>query len=48
MTLLFLLPLWGCATSVAVLDAAGSAAIYTGKTIINTIDAVTPDIVNKD
>ena len=38
--------LTGCATAVAVLDTAGSAVIYTGKTIVNTVDAITPDIVN--
>jgi uncharacterized protein YceK len=38
----------GCATAVAVTDAAASTAIYAGKTVINVIDAVTPDIVNKD
>ena len=38
--------LQGCATAVGVLDTAGSAVIYTGKTIINTVDAITPDIVN--
>jgi len=31
----------------AVDDSAGSAVIYTGKTVINTVDAITPDIVNK-
>ena len=39
--------LQGCATTVAVADAAGSTIVYTGKTIVNTIDAITPDIVNK-
>jgi len=38
--------LQGCATAVVVLDTAGSAVIYTGKTIVNTVDAITPDIVN--
>jgi hypothetical protein len=38
--------LQGCASAVAFLDTAGSAVIYTGKTIINTVDAITPDIVN--
>jgi hypothetical protein len=38
--------LQGCATAVAVLDTVGSAVIYTGKTIVNTVDAITPDIVN--
>ena len=40
--------LTGCATVVAVTDAAVSTTIYAGKTVINVIDAVTPDIVNKD
>ena len=31
---------------VAVLDVTGSAIVYTGKTIVNTVDALTPDIVN--
>jgi hypothetical protein len=44
--LLSFLALQGCATAVAVLDTAGSVVIYTGKTIVNTIDAITPDIVN--
>jgi hypothetical protein len=44
--LLTLFALQGCATAVAVLDTAGSAVIYTGKTIVNTVDAITPDIVN--
>ena len=43
---LVLISLQGCATAVAVLDTAGSAVIYTGKTIVNTVDAITPDIVN--
>ena len=38
--------LQGCAV-VAVADAVASTVVYTGKTIINVIDAVTPDIVNK-
>lgn len=46
--LISLAGLTGCATAVAVLDVTGSAIIYTGKTVVNTIDAVTPDIVNKD
>ena len=44
--LALILTLSGCATAVAVLDTAGSAVIYTGKTIVNTVDAITPDIVN--
>jgi hypothetical protein len=40
------LSLPGCAV-VAVADAVASTVIYTGKTVINVIDAVTPDIINK-
>ena len=40
------LSLQGCAV-VAVADAVASTVIYTGKTVINVVDAVTPDIVNK-
>jgi uncharacterized lipoprotein YajG len=40
--------LQGCATAFAVIDVTGSAIVYTGKTVVNTIDAITPDIVNKD
>ena len=38
--------LQGCAI-VAVADVVASTVIYTGKMVINVIDAVTPDIVNK-
>ncbi|MCX7265765.1 MAG: hypothetical protein ACOYL0_07425 [Limnohabitans sp.] len=38
--------LQGCAV-VAVADAAVATVIYTGKTVINVLDAVTPDIINK-
>jgi hypothetical protein len=31
----------------AVVDVAGSTVVYTGKTIVNTVDTITPDIVNK-
>ena len=36
-----------CATTMAVVDVAGSTVVYTGKTIVNTVDTITPDIVNK-
>ena len=36
-----------CSTAIAVADAAGSAVVYGAKTVINTVDAITPDIVNK-
>ena len=35
-----------CSSTVAVLDVTGSAIVYTGKTIVNTLDAITPDIIN--
>ena len=38
----------GCSTTVAVLDVTAATAIYAGKTVVNTVDAITPDIVNKD
>jgi uncharacterized protein YceK len=38
----------GCSTTVAVLDVTGSAVVYAGKTVVNTIDMITPDIVNGD
>ncbi len=44
--LCLLVVLQGC-TVFAVADAAGSAVIYAGKTVINTVDAITPDVVNK-
>ena len=47
LTLSFLL-LNACSTSLAIIDAASSTAIYAGKTVVNTIDTITPDIINKD
>lgn len=38
--------LCGC-TVLAVADVAASTVVYAGKTVVNTVDAVTPDIVNK-
>lgn len=46
--LLVLLVLSGCGTVVAVADAVGTATVYAVKTTVNTLDAVTPDIVNDD
>jgi hypothetical protein len=37
----------GC-TVLAIADAAGSAVVYGAKTAVNVLDAVTPDIINKD
>jgi hypothetical protein len=42
-----ILCLQGCATAFAVADVAGATVVYAGKTVVNTIDAITPDIVNK-
>jgi hypothetical protein len=36
-----------CSTAIAVADVAGSAVVYGAKTVVNTVDAITPDIVNK-
>jgi hypothetical protein len=36
-----------CGTLLAVADGVGTVAVYGVKTVINTVDAVTPDIVNK-
>jgi hypothetical protein len=43
-----LMALPSCSTTVAVLDVAGSTVVYAGKTVVNTLDAITPDIVNRD
>jgi len=36
-----------CSTTVAVVDVTGSAVVYAGKTIVNTVDMLTPDLINK-
>lgn len=46
-TLLTLPVLQGC-TVLAIADVAASTVIYGVKTAVNVVDAVTPDIVNKD
>jgi hypothetical protein len=46
-TLLFT-PLLQACTVLAIADAAASTVIYGAKTVVNVIDAVTPDIINKD
>ena len=45
--LMMLLVLTQCTTTVAVLDMAGSTVVYAGKTVVNTVDLLTPDIVNR-
>ena len=37
----------GC-SAIAVVDVATSTAIYAGKTVVNTVDLITPDIINYD
>ena len=37
-----------CSTTAAILDAAGTKVISAGKTVVNTVDMVTPDIVNDE
>ena len=46
-TLVILFNLQGC-TILAIADAAGSAVVYGAKTAVNVLDAVTPDIINRD
>lgn len=36
-----------CSTTIAVVDVTGSAIVYAGKTVVNTVDMLTPDIINK-
>ena len=36
-----------CSTAIAVADVAGSAVVYGAKAVVNTVDAITPDIVSK-
>jgi hypothetical protein len=36
----------GCTTTAAIVDVTASTVIYAGKTVVNTIDMVTPDIIN--
>ena len=42
------LMLTGCGTLLAVADGVGTIAVYGVKTVVNTVDAITPYIVNKD
>ena len=45
---LLALVLTGCSTAIAIVDVTASTVIYAGKTVVNTVDAITPDIVNGD
>ena len=42
-----LLSLSACSTVLAVADTVGSVVVYGAKTVVNTVDAITPDLVNK-
>lgn len=44
--IILMLLMTSCTTTVAVLDVAGSTVVYAGKTLVNTVDMLTPDIVN--
>lgn len=37
-----------CSTTAAILDVAGTTVVYAGKTAVNTVDMITPDIVNDE
>ena len=45
---LLALILTGCSTAIAIVDVTASTVIYAGKTVVNTVDAITPNIVNGD
>jgi hypothetical protein len=42
------LPLLQGCTVLAIADVAASTVIYGVKTVVNVVDAVTPDIINRD
>ena len=44
----FCIQLTACGTLLAVADGVGTMAVYGVKSVINTVDAITPDIVNDD
>jgi len=45
---LLALPLLQGCTVLAIADVAASTVIYGAKTVVNVLDAVTPDIINKE
>lgn len=47
-TMILCLPLLQGCTVLAVADVAASTVIYGVKTTVNLIDAITPDLINKD
>ncbi len=46
--ILLTLPLLQACTVLAIADVAASTVIYGVKTAVNVVDAVTPDIINRD
>lgn len=48
LAMLFVFALSGCATTVAVVDVTASTMIYAGKTVVNVVDYITPDIIPKN
>jgi hypothetical protein len=44
----WVLPLLQGCTVLAIADVAASTVIYGVKTVVNVVDAVTPDIINRD
>lgn len=46
--LVLLTPMLQACTVLAIADVAASTVIYGAKTVVNVLDAVTPDIINKD
>jgi hypothetical protein len=48
MAVVWALPLLQGCTVLAIADVAASTVIYGVKTVVNVVDAVTPDIINKD
>lgn len=47
LSLIFCTTLTSCGTLFAVADGVGTVAVYGVKTVVNTVDVLTPDIVNK-
>jgi len=45
---LLILILSACSTTAAILDVAGTTVVYAGKTAVNTVDMITPDLINDE
>lgn len=46
--LLLLVPMLQACTVLAIADVAASTVIYGAKTVVNVLDAATPDLINND